>query len=358
MRRVQPSDCHMGTRIITLKSSLVNPSEASSPGTMETRGTLWSRNLPVINHEKPVSVPFGDVDPDGVILRAARVGVSTVDQSVVNGSASAPRSTASASAVGFPVSSFNLIPAAARAARGCPCARCTSDANCRRSGAAVHRQHRDAAEAIAERGQNLIQSIRAPDQRQRSGGVQNPRRRRCPISEYAVARRMRHAPDGIRRDILPCRIVERRVHQHMIGRSGSNALGREIVGGRRDIQHNGANALFEAVPHNVLRCDVRQFRIDFQKRHVHAGQRTASARLAAPTPARTRQPGRRAARRSRPPAGWRRDRRGGLFSSASAGAGRRAPRHRSSPVRTARSGPQLMRQARVLQELRATSQYS
>ena len=47
MRRVRPSDCHMGVRIITLKSSLVNPSEASFPGTMETRGTLWSRNLPV-----------------------------------------------------------------------------------------------------------------------------------------------------------------------------------------------------------------------------------------------------------------------------------------------------------------------
>jgi hypothetical protein len=46
---------------------------------METRGTLWSCNLPVINHEKPVSVPFGDVDPDGIILRPARVGVSTID---------------------------------------------------------------------------------------------------------------------------------------------------------------------------------------------------------------------------------------------------------------------------------------
>src|SRR5881396_3611293 len=110
MRRMRPSDCHIGVRIITLKSSLVNPTEASFLGTMETRGTLWSRNLPVINYEKLVSVPFGDVDPDGVILRPARVGVSTVDQPVVNGSASAPRSTASASAVGLPASSFKFNP--------------------------------------------------------------------------------------------------------------------------------------------------------------------------------------------------------------------------------------------------------
>jgi hypothetical protein len=72
---MQPSDCHIGVRIITLKSSLVNPSEASFLGTMETRGTLWSRNLPVVSHEKPISVPFDDVDPDGIILWPAHPGI-------------------------------------------------------------------------------------------------------------------------------------------------------------------------------------------------------------------------------------------------------------------------------------------
>jgi len=42
---------------------------------METRGTLWSRNLPVVSHEKPISVPFDDVDPDGIILWPAHPGI-------------------------------------------------------------------------------------------------------------------------------------------------------------------------------------------------------------------------------------------------------------------------------------------
>jgi hypothetical protein len=66
-------------RIIALKSSLVNSSGASLPRNEGSRGTLWSRNLSVVSHEKSVSVPFDDVDPDGVILRAVQPGFWTAD---------------------------------------------------------------------------------------------------------------------------------------------------------------------------------------------------------------------------------------------------------------------------------------
>ena len=36
MRRVRPSCCHMGVRVIALKSSLVNSIGGKLPGTMET----------------------------------------------------------------------------------------------------------------------------------------------------------------------------------------------------------------------------------------------------------------------------------------------------------------------------------
>ena len=89
----------------------------------------------------------------------------------------------------------------------------------------------------------------------------------------------------------------------------------------------------EAVARDVLRSDAGELRIDLDQRHLHVGTRAPPAQ--APRrrrPRRTRPRGRRAARRSPPPAGWRRGRPGGRASSASAAAGRRAPHRRSCPA--------------------------
>ena len=112
----------------------------------------------------------------------------------------------------------HAAPAAARAARGCPCWRAPgrgSPAARRGRGPAAPRCRRSAV----ERGQHLGQAVGAPDQRQRAGGMQQPRRGIDPVGEQrrraaaCAARRPR-----IGRDVLPRRIVERRVHQHAIGR--------------------------------------------------------------------------------------------------------------------------------------------
>jgi hypothetical protein len=58
-------------------------------------------------------------------------------------------------------------------------------------------QHCDIAEPPVEQSQHFGQSVGAPDQRERTGGVQNPRRRSDPAGKSALARNMRGAAQRI-----------------------------------------------------------------------------------------------------------------------------------------------------------------
>ena len=140
---------------------------------------------------------------------------------------------------------------------------------------------------------------------------------------------MRRAAAGIGRDVLARRIVERRVHQHVIGRSGPDATGGKFVRRRGDVQRDGAHPLLEAVAHDVLPRAMPESSGSISTSVTStSGQRTASARPAAPTPApnsTTRSPGRAAvaaaSRMASWPTRWPR-----FFWSAAAG--RRARRRR------------------------------
>ena len=121
-------------------------------------------------------------------------------------------------------------------------------------------------------------------------------------------RRMRRAAAGIGRDILPRRIVERRIHQHAIGRaradspraanSSAAAVTSSVTARARPV---------EAVARDILGGDVGKLRIDLHQRHVDVRDPHRQRKPAAPTPApksTARSPGRAAVAAASRMASW------------------------------------------------------
>jgi len=108
--KTHPSCPQICLAAITLKSRLVNTSKAvCREHWIPWRAIVTPRYRHL--HENPVPLPSDDVDSDCRVLRSGHSpGAAAIDQALASGSACAPRNTASAAAVGFPSSSFNISP--------------------------------------------------------------------------------------------------------------------------------------------------------------------------------------------------------------------------------------------------------
>ena len=102
----------------------------------------------------------------------------------------------------------------------------------------MNRQNCKAAEAAIERSQHFRKAIGAPDQRQNALRFENPARRVNPILKRCGRRHMRRRPRLIGREAMPCRIVERRIHQHHVDTVGRKANSYILVWRRRHIERD------------------------------------------------------------------------------------------------------------------------